>query len=74
MDNISAQAESLDKITGQQLKEEQGRLVECTFEIPDKSEDSSDIHIAATVTVPEAEIVQGDYEQTLVSSNRNRIT
>ena len=70
MDNASAQAESLDKITGQQLKEDQGRLVECTFEIPNKNEDSSDIHIAATVTVPESEIVQGDYEQTLILSEQ----
>ena len=70
IDDVSAQAESLNKVTGQQLKEEQGRSIECTFEIPDKSEDSSDIHIAATVTVPESEIVQGDYEQTVISAEQ----
>lgn len=70
IDDVSAQAESLNKVTGQQLKEEQGRSIECTFEIPDKSEDSSDIHIAATVTIPESEIVQGDYEQTLISAEQ----
>ena len=35
LDNTSSQAESLDKIVGQQLKEEQGRAIECTFEILD---------------------------------------
>lgn len=70
IDDVSAQAESLNKVTGQQLKEEQGRSIECTFEIPNKNEDSSEIHIAATVTVPESEIVQGDYEQTLISSEQ----
>lgn len=70
MDNTSAQAELLDKITGQQLREEQGRSIECTFEIPDKSEDSSDIHISASVSIPESEIVQGDYEQTMISAEQ----
>ena len=54
----------------QQIKEEQGRWIECTFAIPNKDEYPSDIHIAATVTVPESEIVQGDYEQTLISKNQ----
>lgn len=66
----SVQAESLDKIVRQQIKEEQGRWIECTFAIPNKDEYPSDIHIAATVTVPESEIVQGDYEQTLISKNQ----
>lgn len=67
--NISSQIESLNNITGQQLKEEQGRVVECTFEIPNKDEYSSDVHIAASVSVPESEIVQGNYEQTTISSD-----
>lgn len=70
LDNTSVQAESLDKIVRQQIKEEQGRWIECTFAIPNKDEYPSDIHIAATVTVPESEIVQGDYEQTLISKNQ----
>lgn len=69
-DNSSIQAEESNTITGQQLKDEQGRMIECTFAIPDKDEYSSDIHIAASVTVPESEIVQGDYEQTLISADQ----
>lgn len=69
-EHTSAQAESFSQITGPQLQEDQGRRIACTFAIPDKNEDSSDIQIAASVSVPESEIVQGNYEQTMISADQ----
>ena len=69
-DPASVQAESFSQITGPQLQKDQGRRIECMFAIPDKNEDSSDIQIAASVSVPESEIVQGDYEQTMISADQ----
>lgn len=47
------------------LQEEQGRLVNCTFEIP--GEEGFEIEIQAVVTVPETVIETGEFEQTLPS-------
>ena len=67
--NVSAVEESLDKVAGDQLKDEQDRFVECTFEIPEDAP-GDDIHIAAYVTIPEHAVEQGDYEQSVISAEQ----
>lgn len=67
--NVSAVEESLDKVSNDQLKDEQGRFVECIFEIPEYSQ-GNDIRIAAYVTIPEHAVEQGSYEQSMIPAEQ----
>lgn len=69
INQVSAEEESINKVADDQLKNEQNRFVECTFEIP-KDAPGDDIHIAAYVTIPEHVVEQGDYEQSMISAEQ----